>query len=109
MRTLSKNKIIRVFLKTNMSLSHPGLTALALSEKVTLGNLMVGEFVIFINTALTKVKVFAANNAFAYYASKRKIDLRTLQDIPIYFNGTSLQFDHIIEKMLRKHLKDNDA
>jgi uncharacterized protein with von Willebrand factor type A (vWA) domain len=91
-----------------MTLSHPGLTALALSEKVDLTNLSAGEFVVFINTALTKVKVFAVKNTFAYYASSRKIDLRALQNIPGCFGGGTMNFNNAIEKMLRKHLEEGD-
>lgn len=103
---LRSNKIIRVFLQTNMSYAHDGLALLAAKEKVDLLNLGYGEFVVFINKACTKVKVFGANNTFAYYSNRnRKIDLSMIQKIPEVFNGVSFDFTKAIESVLLKSLK----
>lgn len=82
------NKILRVFLDTDMRKQHDGLFQVAADHKVNVKNLDPGEHVIFINSALNKIKIYSARGLLSYYRKdKGKIDLNLIEHIPESFNS----------------------
>ena len=88
------NKIVRVFLDTNMSLQHQGLFLLAKSKNVNLNYLGKNEHVVFINKGLNKVKVYSNSRLVSYLRldDGRKLDLNIISMIPSCF-GSDLRID----------------
>lgn len=82
------NKILRVFLDTDMRNQHAGLHKVAKSKKVDLTNLDNGEHVVFVNGACDKVKVFSSRGVLSYVRkdTKGKLDLNMIEMIPHSFN-----------------------
>jgi hypothetical protein len=99
---MSKGAIIQCFLDADMRNGHEGLAELAKKENINVQTLQRGQFVVFINSAKDRVKIYAASNVIAYMRSVRgqKIDLRVIREIPRAFNGGGISYDETIEKML---------
>lgn len=99
-------KIIRYFANTFMGNGHNGLSAIAKKEGLDLSNLHKGEFVIFVNSKNTALKMFAPGNVVAHLKmpGNGRLDLRTIALIPKFFNGTEIKYDKALEMLLRKEL-----
>ena len=94
-------RIIRVFLNVSMINGHDGLHAVAKKEKVDLGKLEPGELVIFLNERADKLKVYGANDVYAYYRSpKGRLQAEMIQNIPKSFSGGRINFDEAVKTAL---------
>jgi hypothetical protein len=100
------SKVLRIFLHTDMRCAHEGLTKLASEEKVDIKGLVPGEFLVFINTAMDRIKLMAANSVVAYYKSPHgKIDLRTISKIPQAFRASGrIDYDSSLKDIIEEHL-----
>lgn len=102
------SKVVRCFLDTNMCYQHDSLNKIARKGGMTLSSLEPGEYVVFINKALNKIKLFANNNVFAYCRldKGRRIDLKVISEIPSVFESTkTLNYDQALEAMLTKRFR----
>jgi len=62
-----------------------------------------GEFVAFVNRAKNKVKLCTHSDMLAYLRLKRgKIDPRSIQHLPDFFNGRTIDYDKALERSLQK-------
>lgn len=100
-------RIVRVFLDTHMALGHTGLDELAKKEGVSLSALDRGDFVVFINTQQTAMKVFTGGNIYAHLKmpGSHKIDLRVIRLIPSFFTGAQLNYKGALADLIKKQLK----
>lgn len=96
------NKIIRVFLDTDMRCQHPGLVLIAAKEGIKLDALEQNEHALFLNKFKNKVKIYSHNKVLSYMRhDKGKLDLMALQEIPKTFATKGhLDFDAAIKKSL---------
>lgn len=101
------NKIVRVFLDTNLSCSHLGLSNIAHKNNIKIDTLTNGEFIIFLNRSKTAFKLFTSNNVIIYYKSKSgRLDLNTLRYIPRVFNAKDIKIDYDqAQVMVLNHIK----
>jgi hypothetical protein len=92
------NKIIRVYFNTDLRNGIDGLNDMN-KEKVG-----PGEFVVFINSKLNKMKVLVAKNAYLNFRSPEggRIHLSMIRYIPKYFNGSQINFDGALKESLNK-------
>lgn len=99
-------KALRIFLGTDMRCAHEGLSTLATEHKVNVDKLEPGEYLVFINTAMDRIKLYAANNIVAYYKSKHgKIDIRTISKIPQAFKASGkIEYDASLKEVIEEHL-----
>ncbi len=99
-------KALRIFLGTDMRCAHEGLEHIANENGIKVETLNPGEYLIFINTAMDRIKLFAANNVVAYYKSKHgKIDLRTISLIPQAFKASGkIDYDASLKEVIETHL-----
>ena len=102
-------KIIRVFFDSDMRGQHKALSERASDVRINTGNLRNGEYLVFVNRAEDRIKIFAANNIVAYYKSPRgRIDRNTIALIPQVFEGGRINYDRALKKTLDKRLGRND-
>lgn len=109
---MRKGEIIQCFLNVNMGSSHDGLTKLAKDHGVKTQDLAPGEYLVFVNSARDRVKVYAANNTIAYYRAEKRgsIDLRVIQMIPRAFNAHGkLNYDEALKLAVEKALLDRKS
>jgi len=99
-------KVIRVFLDADLRGQHNSLAKAAKKTKLNVENLVSGQYVVFVNRARDRIKIFAANNIIAYYKSPSgRIDMHTIALIPQAFEGPSgLNYDKALRKSLEKRL-----
>jgi hypothetical protein len=91
------NRLIKYIPDSDLRLGYDGL-----NKKVPLTNLGKGEFVAFVNRAQNKIKLCTQNDMVAYYRHSRgKIDPRVIQHLPEYFNGTGIQYNKAIERVMK--------
>lgn len=102
-----RNQIIRCVFNADMRCGHDGLTKVAKKLSVNTSSLDIGQYIIFVNTAKTIVKIYAAGNVIAHYKSpKGQINLKTLAFIPKYFNGHSLNYYGALAEVIRKEIRE---
>lgn len=98
----TESRILRVVFNTDLRNNHDGLTTIAKRLKIDTSKLKPGEFVVFINTAKTALKLFAAGQVVAHFRmpSYRKMDMRIIGLIPRFFNGRELKYDDALKDLL---------
>lgn len=103
------NKIVRVFLDTNMACQHNGLRSLASKHGVKLEALDNREHVIFVNKARNRVKLYSANGVISYlWKEKGRLDMMALSMIPETFSnqvGDGFHMNKAIKATLIKRLE----
>lgn len=102
----AKGRILQIFLDSDFRMAHDGLTEVAKKNGVDVAKLEPGNYVVFVNHALNRVKLFAAGDTIAYKRLRtgQKLDVRVLQYIPEVFNGRHLDLDKGLEKLLGKYI-----
>jgi|SRR5581483_109634 len=98
------NRVLQVFLNADLRCSHDGLTEIAKKGGLNVKELKPGQYVVFLNAAKNRMKLYAANNVVAYFKSPEGgiIDPRTLCDLPRAFNGTSINYEAALKEALVK-------
>ena len=105
------NKIVNLFLDTDLRNHHEGLAKIAMKKKVDIGGLKPGEHVIFINTSMTYIKMFSASGVLSSKKeNKGKINMHSIEMIPEAFDSSGkLNWDKAermaIEKQFAKYEK----
>ena len=101
-----EQRIIRFFPNTDMRNGHPGLRQIALKQQIDVSKLSAGEYVLFMNSRRTAVKMFVPGNVIAHLKmpNDSRIDPRVIAHIPRFFNGKKIDYDQALEEMLRVEL-----
>ncbi len=91
---MSENRLLHFFPGADLRCSHDGLKLLAKKKKVDLSNMKMGDCVIFMNNAGTKLKMFASGTKCLMFVSNdgRKIAPETIQFLPQYVQGGELNY-----------------
>lgn len=98
--------ILRVFLNVNLRAGHDGLTKLAKDHQVKTSDLEPGSYIVFINAAKNKLKLYAANEVIAYLrlGKGRSIDMNTIRELPYVFNGKFINYDAALKTAVEKQM-----
>ncbi len=97
------NRLMNFFFDSDLRSGHTGLTKVAKKNRINTDSLQPGEFVIFINKALSAFKLYGSNNTLVYYRSPRgRIDLNTIQFLPQVFNAGQLNYSKALELAFHK-------
>jgi hypothetical protein len=106
-KSTRQGRILQVFMNADFRCAHDGLAKLAKDKGIDVENLEPAQYVVFINTAQDRVKVYAAFNVLAYMRSKSgKIDLTAISRIPEAFRATGgLNYDKILKETLEASLR----
>lgn len=96
------NRVVRYFPDTDLRNGHDGLTNLAQKNGIKIKDLPWGEFLIFMNTSQTMLKMFSQGGVICHLKmpGRTKIDPRTIALIPRFFNGTYIQYSKALEKVI---------
>ena len=100
--------LIQCFLEADMRCQHDGLAKVAKKQDLDVYGLQRGQHVVFINTALDRVKMFSAGGILSYLRLKKgKVNLETLRLIPEAFNDGNLEvaYSRSLKKVLEAKLK----
>lgn len=99
-------KIVRFFRNADLRCGHDGLRKMAKEHSIDPWKLEPGQFLVFSNAKQNKLKIYAPGNILCYVKSTddRRIDLRIVQFIPRFFNGTEFQYEAAVKEMLKKEL-----
>lgn len=97
------NQIISYFPETHLGNGHDGLRKIALKHKKDPMNLKDGQFLLFINKAMTALKMYAAGNVLVHYKTTdgHRIQPQTISLLPKYFNGKSLNYKGALEQSVK--------
>lgn len=81
--------VLQCFLNADLRSGHNGLGTLCRKNGISVNDLVPGQYVVFVNSAKDRIKVYAANNIIAYMKLPRgdRVDLRVVQAIPRSFRG----------------------
>lgn len=104
-RPLGTNKILRVIFNADLRCSHDGLRKIAKDLSLNVDTLRIGEFLVFINSRKSALKIFAAGQTIAHFKmpGERKMDMKIISMIPRFFNGQELKYDAALrEKILKE-------
>lgn len=100
------NRVLQVISPVDMRCSHDGLRAVCL-EKGGLDphELKPGQYIVFLNAKKDHLKLYAAHNLVVSYKvpGGGRIDMRVIAQIPTFFNGSAINYDGAVEKMLEQY------
>lgn len=102
-RKTKSTRVIRFFQNADLRCSHLGLRTIALEHGIDPYELSPGEFIVFANKKINKLKIYAPGNVIAYVKppNDQRIDLNVIRLIPRFFNGSEFNYD----SALRKHFE----
>lgn len=101
----TRGAILRCFVNADLRNGHQGLATLAKQERINVDELAPGQYLVFINTARNKMKVYTANSIVAYLRLNRgHIDLATISKIPQSFQGGDIHYDEALKSRLTEIL-----
>ncbi len=84
-------QFLKVFFDVNMACQHPGLTGIARRHGIKVNNLERGQWLVFFNGGLNKVKFLGAGGVLGYYRVGRRhltmSDLSALHEAFGYLGG----------------------
>lgn len=86
-----------------MALAHDGLSEIAKRAGIKITELDSGEYIVFVNRAKDRFKIYAAQNVIAYWRARKgdRLDLRVIREIPRVFNGSAIgEYDKALERVL---------
>lgn len=100
--------LIQCFLDADMRCQHDGLAKIAKRKDLDVYSLKKGEHVVFINSALDRIKMFSSGAVLSYLRLKKgKVNLETLRLIPEAFNDGNLEvaYSRALKQVLETKLK----
>lgn len=100
------NDILRVFVQTDMRNQHRGLVQIAKKKGIDLHGLKRGQHVVFVNTAMDRVKLYSAGGVLSYVHSETgKLNMGVIEQIPGCFNArTGVNWRKAARRALVKQL-----
>lgn len=103
------NRILRVFLDTDLICNHTGLSKIASKKSINLDGLKSTEHVLFVNSKKNRVKIYSHEGVLIYLVLKdgEQLDMRTLSLIPQAFSKSG-RFDYTkaLKKIIGRELKE---
>lgn len=87
---------------------HDGLASLAKQFEIDVRKLLPGEYLVFINSAKNKIKVYAANNVVAYLklSNGGRVDLNSIRYIPQAFTASGqIDYDEALKRSIEEGMK----
>lgn len=105
-KKLSDNRMLQIVFNADLRCSHLGLSIVAKRLKLDTSDLKIGEFIVFVNTKKTMIKIFAAGNTVAHFKNNdRPINMKILGMIPRFFNGKELKYDEALAEVIKKEIR----
>lgn len=99
--------ILRVFINADLRAGHDGLSKLAKDNGLNTQQIEPGSFLVFINTAKDKLKVYASNQVIAYLRlPKGKINMNTIRELPRVFNGSRINYSEALKIAVEKQMAE---
>lgn len=101
------NRIIRYFPNTDLRNAHDGLRLIASKEKIDVDGLKVGEFVIFVNSKQTVLKMYTLGGIIAHLKMPQghRINPKTIAEIPRFFSGSRINYDAALREVMHREFK----
>lgn len=102
------NKLLRVVFNTDMRQGHLGLRQVAKDLKLNIDNMLVGDFIAFVNRRKTHLKLMTVNNTIAHLRmpdGAGQINMKLLAIIPKFFNGREIRYDDALKEIISKELR----
>lgn len=98
------NRVLQVFLNADLRCSHDGLREIAKKGGLDVKDLQPGQYIVFLNAAKNRLKLYASNNVVAYMKQPdgSRIDPRMIAELPRAFNGTTINYESAIKDALIK-------
>lgn len=98
------NRVLQVFLNADLRCSHDGLREIAKKGGLDVKELQPGQYIVFLNAAKDRLKLYASGNVVAYMKQPDggKIDPRMIAELPRAFNGTTINYEAAIKDALVK-------
>lgn len=99
---MRKTGILQCFLNVDMRNAHDGLSVIAKKNGIDPEKIEPGSFIVFINSARTKLKVYASDQVVAYLRleSGRKLNMNVIRELPRVFNGRSIKYDEALKSVV---------
>ncbi len=101
------SRILRAFFNSDLRCGHEGLAKMAKDQEVDVMRLEPGQFVIFVNHAKDRLKLFTSNNIIAYLklVKGQVLDMRTIALIPKAFQAKgSIDYDAALKEVIQQNL-----
>lgn len=102
-RQTGSGRLLQVWLNQDMRNGHEGLAEVAKQGGLDVSKLKPGQYLVFINAKMDRIKMYGANNVVAYQVLEggRKVDLRVVREIPKVFQSTGkLDYDLALERVV---------
>lgn len=100
-------RVIQIFFKADLRCQHDGLAQIAKLKGVDVTKIKPGEFVVFVNAAKNRLKLFAANGVVAAWRARagQEINMLAIAEIPAAFAATGeLKYSDALKAAIEKQL-----
>lgn len=100
-------KIIHWMPNTDLRNNHHGLADLAKKQlKVDVGDLKVGECVMFVNAAFTAFKIYCPNNFVLHYKHPEghKLNARAVLQVPHFMRGSEVGYKDSLRAVVERYI-----
>ena len=98
-------KIVHWLPDTDLRNNHAGLAEIAKKKlKLEVDDLQPGEFILFVNTSWTALKVYAANNTILHHKQKdgHRLNPKAALLVPHFISGQSLNYNKALDVVIKK-------
>lgn len=97
------NRIIRYYSNIDMRCAHNGLKEIAKKDRIYLSLLKPGEFVVFLNSRQTVMKIYTAGETIVHVkVPQGRINPGVISLIPHFFNGKRFDYNAALTHKLKK-------
>lgn len=98
------SRLSHYFPDADLRAGYDGLEVMANKAGFSLRNLPTGSFCAFVNRKKDKLKLATNADLVAYLrlSNGERIDPRVIQHLPEHFNGSKIEYNRALEKVLRK-------
>lgn len=102
-------KIVHIFQDVHLGNAHHGLAEIAGKEGIEIAKLKMGEYVFFINSKRTALKMFSTGNVIAHLRmpNDQRLDMGVIVQLPRFFNGRSINYNEALKERILKILAKN--
>jgi hypothetical protein len=103
--TMSNGKVLHYIPDADMRNCHQGLALLAKKHlKINVTDLKPGEFVLFVNSSWTAIKIFGSDHCYMHYKRPdgARLNAKAVLSLPHFVRGQNINYDKALATVIQQ-------